>query len=185
MTHTKTLVQHVLASNAIEQIFASPGEALYDQHLRAACGVEVLACGGVLSHPLKIHEILLPDLAGYRPCPVYVGDREMPPHEVVPKLMGDWECAYQQLFNQLPDRSDPSRDPLAASTAMLLQSWLLCIHPFVDGNGRTARLVLNSFRRPAGLNWHIVGSLERHEYYSRIRAFENTLFSRWYPPELW
>lgn len=185
MTQPKTLVQHVLASNAIEGIFVGPGEALYDQHIMAACSVEVMGCAGALSRPIDIHRVLLPEMAGYRTCGVYVGGRAMPPASAVPELMAEWDGAYRSLLANLAQEPEPVRSSLAASEAELLQDWFLCIHPFQDGNGRTARLVMNSFRRAAGLDWHIVMAADRHAYYARIRQFEDSLFAWWHPSDGW
>lgn len=69
----------------------------------------------------------------YRPCPVYVGtgdDRYVPPeHYTVQVLMDD--------FVNIVNRSWEGGDALALATFVL---WRLNhIHPFINGNGRTAR----------------------------------------------
>ena len=65
----------------------------------------------------------------FRPCKVYVGDFEPPPEFQVPDLMDDF-------VNQV-NRSWVEQDALALAAFVL---WRLnYIHPFINGNGRTAR----------------------------------------------
>lgn len=66
----------------------------------------------------------------FRPCPVYVGAYTPPPHFQVPALM--------QMFTNEVNRFWSDRDPVSLATFVL---WRLNqIHPFVNGNGRTARV---------------------------------------------
>lgn len=65
----------------------------------------------------------------YRPCQVYVGNHTPPEHYRVEALMDD-------LVNMV-NRSWELLDPVALSAYVL---WRLNhIHPFINGNGRTAR----------------------------------------------
>jgi Fic family protein len=85
-------------------------------------------------HALITHDLL--DTAGtYRAGAVFIsGSEHRPPHHTqVPGLMADW-------FAWLAD--DGLGYPPVIRTALAHEA-LLAIHPFLDGNGRTARLVLN------------------------------------------
>jgi hypothetical protein len=67
------------------------------------------------------------------------------------------------------------------------------VHPFADGNGRTARLAMNLFLTGAGLTRTIIPTVYRDDYISALKAMSNTahpvplvrmlaraaLFSRW------
>jgi Fic family protein len=65
----------------------------------------------------------------YRPCPVSVGDYVPPQHYRVQALMDD--------FVNMVNRIWESWDPVTLATFAL---WRLNhIHPFINGNGRTAR----------------------------------------------
>ncbi|CAN7433052.1 Fic family protein [Polaromonas sp. LjRoot131] len=65
----------------------------------------------------------------YRPCPVSVGNHVPPDHYRVEALMDD--------FVNIVNRSWETADPIALSALVL---WRLnYIHPFINGNGRTAR----------------------------------------------
>lgn len=65
----------------------------------------------------------------YRPCPVHVGDYDPPQHYRVTALMDD--------FVNTVNRQWESADPVVLATFVL---WRINnIHPFINGNGRTAR----------------------------------------------
>jgi hypothetical protein len=65
----------------------------------------------------------------YRPCPVAVGKHTPPPHYRVPALMDDFVNRINRSWDQ--------NDSVALATYVL---WRLNnIHPFINGNGRTAR----------------------------------------------
>jgi Fic family protein len=89
---------------------------------------------------LSLHSLILrsidPQYAGrYRDIPVTIsGSRHVPPQPwQVEKLMEDYFLFYQQQSSQL--------HPVILAAEMHEQ--LVTIHSFVDGNGRTARLVMN------------------------------------------
>jgi fido (protein-threonine AMPylation protein) len=64
-----------------------------------------------------------------RPCPVFVGQRQCPQHFQVPALM--------HMFIDEVNRNWDATDPISLATYVL---WRInYIHPFVNGNGRTAR----------------------------------------------
>lgn len=185
MTSTHTLELHVSESNAIERIRTTRMHPLFRRHLRAARTVEFEGQRGMLVTPLELHSIFMPELDGYRTCSVYVGDRLMPPHAAVPELMEAWMRAYHCWHEMVPKGDKQNWETWIAGRALELNHWFLCIHPFEDGNGRTARLVMNSFRRTHDLPWHIIYEREKQEYYERIRTFEDNVFSSWYPPAKW
>lgn len=65
----------------------------------------------------------------FRPCPVMVGLHRPPEHYRIPALMDD--------FVNVVNRNWETTDPVALATYVL---WRLNnIHPFINGNGRTAR----------------------------------------------
>jgi|SRR3989344_668684 len=185
MTGLHTLELHVCESNAIERIRVPRTHPLYRRHLRAARTVESQAQQGILMTPLELHATFLPELGGYRTADVHVGSRDMPPHAEVPALMEEWLRTYRRWFHMVPDKERIGWHTWIAGRAEGLHHWLLCIHPFEDGNGRTARLVMNSFRRTLGEPWHIIYEREKHEYYDSIRAFEDKIFFSWHPPAKW
>lgn len=169
------LSRHVYESNLIEQITACPGEPLYDGHLVAAR----VAARGEIVHPNTLHAILASGVPGlrvcggkYRPHDVAVGRNPMPRWQKVPMLMEDWFSLVEE-YKQTSESID--------ELAHLLHAWFLSIHPYVDGNGRTARLVWNMLRINRGLPWHIEPAETKHSYYARIRGIETDLFKKTYP----
>lgn len=177
-----TLRVHVRHSNLIEGIIAAPGEPLFDGHLEAAR----IAAQRVV-HPNILHEILMKHVTGMgheagriRTGHVFVGpekpdpgqpDRTMPKPEVLGELMSHWMYLVEEVF---PETEDPE------AFAFLLHVWLLSIHPYVDGNGRTARLVYNMLRTSRGLPWKILRAWDHPETLVELRAFEGSEFKVFY-----
>lgn len=93
------------------------------------------------------------DLAGYRRTQVYIaGSRYTPPSAAkVPDSM----TAYLDLVRTEPD---------PRVRAILGHFFFVYIHPFADGNGRTARFVMNASLISAGFRWRIVPIERRDEY---------------------
>lgn len=99
----------VAASINIERPFLS-------QHIMKALNFHAIAC-------------LHTNAGEYRPCPVTVGEYHPPQEFRVPGLMDD--------FTNTVNRAWESTDAVALSAYVL---WRLNhIHPFINGNGRTAR----------------------------------------------
>ena len=164
------LKQHVRESNAIEGITNENGP-LFDQHLQVAQAVAKNP-DYYVQNMCAIHWQLMsgtPYPEGqtcgvYRSCCVYVGNREMPGKDQVPRLMEHWYklCAQVKVGD--------------GKACLCLHYLALCIHPFADGNGRATRLHYNALRLTAGLPWKIIFRNERSEYYAQIRSIEDNLF---------
>lgn len=176
-TSESTLRRHVIESNKIEGIFAKKGDPRYDSHFAAA----QLVAKGEIVHPNELHKILargvfdLSEHAGqYRKVDVWVGEREMPQWECVPELMDDLWCLVKE---HLVLSAEPH---VLEDVADFLHARLLCIHPYADGNGRTARLVHNMLRVHRGLLWHIEYAEEKELYYLGIQLIEDA-FKEEYP----
>ncbi|NTW97070.1 MAG: Fic family protein [Oscillochloris sp.] len=123
---------------------------------------------------LQLHALVMHDLVGeagtYRRGAVFIsGSEHRPPHHTqVSGLMGDW-------FAWL------SSDGLAYPPilrAALAHEMLLAIHPFLDGNGRTARLVLNLQLMRAGYPVALLLQGWRLRY---IQALEQAHHGRYSP----
>jgi fido (protein-threonine AMPylation protein) len=82
-------------------------------------------------HALNFHAIacLHTNAGEYRPCEVFVGKHTPPAHYRVSALMDD----FINTVNRLWETSD------AVTLACLVLWRLNFIHPFINGNGRTAR----------------------------------------------
>ena len=112
---------------------------------------------------LNIHKIILTGLdddnAGfYRNCRVRISGSTviMPNPKKVPDLMTDF-------YNWLSDNMD--NEPL---TAILAHLKFVSIHPFVDGNGRCARLLMNTILLKFGFTPIIIRPADRKKYLSVV-----------------
>ncbi|MBU1211991.1 MAG: Fic family protein [Alphaproteobacteria bacterium] len=98
-------------------------------------------------------------LAGYRSHPVYIrGSRHVPPR---------WESlpdAMKALFDLLVAEE-------AASVRAVMGHWMLgYIHPYPDGNGRMARLLMNAMLASGGYPWTIIRVDDRNCYMEALEA---------------
>jgi Fic family protein len=60
--------------------------------------------------------------------------------------------------------------PANAETAFAAHEKLVTIHPFTDGNGRTARLLMNLILFKAGYPPVVIGPEQRQEYINGLEA---------------
>ncbi len=93
------------------------------------------------------------DLAGYRNRPVFIrGSRHTPlPMEAITDAM-------DTLFTCIEKEPHPV-------TAAILGHWLIgYIHPYPDGNGRTARFLMNALLVSAGYPWAVIRLETRKAY---------------------
>jgi|TARA_B100002003_G_scaffold240308_1_gene260724 Fic family protein len=107
----------------------------------------------------EIEEIYERDSGNYRQCKVWVGLQGGTYYRQVPKLMKGLEKDIKQLTN--PTEQD----------VWTIHNKFETFHPFVDGNGRTGRLLLNwlSLRY---LNEFIINQGDkRGDYYDIIREY--------------
>jgi Fic family protein len=122
---------------------------------------------------LDLHRIVLTrvedSFAGsYRTGSVRIaGSNHVPPNPVkVPDLM-------QELFTTLNDISDP------VERAAKLHPGIARIHPFADGNGRTARLAMNFILLSAGYPPISIPTDLRLAYYNALEAADYGNFQAW------
>lgn len=97
------------------------------------------------------------DLAGYRNQPVYIRkSRHVPPrHEAVRDLM-------PPFFSLLRDEEEP------AVQAVLGHFFFVYIHPYVDGNGRMARFLMNAMLAGGGYPWTVIPFETRNAYMAAL-----------------
>ena len=99
------------------------------------------------------------DLAGYRRDPVYItGSRHVPPNR---DAVSD---AMETLFGLLKEEKHP------AVRAVLGHFIFVYIHPYMDGNGRVARFLLNLMLISGGYNWTVIRINGREKYMSALEA---------------
>lgn len=118
---------------------------------------------------LKLHKIILNGIddnnAGfYRNCMVRIsGSRVIMPNPMkVPNLMKDFN---EWLLSQ---------DCLKPETAIIAHLKLVSIHPFIDGNGRCARLLMNALLLQTGYVPIIIRPRDRKKYLNEIEKCQLT-----------
>ncbi|MBM7558136.1 Fic family protein [Halanaerobacter jeridensis] len=84
-----------------------------------------------------------------------------PEHYIVPQKMTDFIDWYQEESDELN----------SIERAAKLHNELVKIHPFIDGNGRTARLLLNLELMSKGYPIVIIEKEDRPEYYDSVEAY--------------
>lgn len=116
---------------------------------------------------LNLHQIILTrvedNFAGtYRSSSVRIsGSNHIPPNPIkVPDLM-------EALFSETQTISDP------VEKAAKLHHGIASIHPFADGNGRTARLAMNFVLLTAGFPPISIPTTPRESYYNALEAADS------------
>lgn len=99
------------------------------------------------------------DLAGYRNGAVYIRrSKHVPPrHEAVRELM-------PAFFHLLQEETDP------AVRVVLGHFVFVYIHPYVDGNGRMGRFMMNAMLAAGGYPWTVVPVESRSDYMTALEA---------------
>lgn len=110
---------------------------------------------------LKIHKILMEkqaiskkDIGHWRTCQVYVGGHEGARWEYLPDIMEQWLDVFNYNVK-----------------AEIKGAWKMThvgferIHPFVDGNGRVGRILMNWYRIKVGLPIMVIWYSKRQNYY--------------------
>ena len=113
-------------------------------------------------HVRQLHALVLAKIddesAGqYRNLPVQIvgATHELPPAWEIPALMNDWANWLQAQERELD----------TVALAALAHHKLVAIHPFIDGNGRTARLIMNLVLMRASYPPAIIARVNRQQYY--------------------
>ncbi|MCP4668909.1 MAG: Fic family protein [Deltaproteobacteria bacterium] len=98
-------------------------------------------------------------LAGYRNDAVFLqGSRHVPPRR---EAVGE---AMSSLFNLLEEESEPS-------VRAVLAHWLFgYIHPYLDGNGRMARFLMNAMLASGGYPWTVISVDDRNGYLTALES---------------
>ena len=113
-----------------------------------------------LFQPLVDVKVLKPeDLVGYRRNQVYIrGSRHIPlPREA---LLDAMQAFYTCL----------KEEPHPAVRAVVGHFVLVYIHPYMDGNGRSARFLMNVMFASGGYRWVIIRMKNRDRYFAALES---------------
>jgi Fic family protein len=99
-------------------------------------------------------------LRGWRKDPVYIrGSAYVPPAPVkVPQLMRVWADTLNEMELD------------SVSRAAVAHWGFVHVHPFLDGNGRLSRLLMNLVLCGSGLPWTTIRAEERRDYFAALEA---------------
>lgn len=121
-------------------------------------------------HVRQVHKLVLSQIddtsaGSYRTTQVQIaGARHIPPEAwAIPTQMTEWE--------KWLTRTEGSTHPVIL--AALAHHRLVKIHPFVDGNGRTARLVMNLILMQHGYPPTVILRADRQSYYRVLSLADN------------
>lgn len=97
-------------------------------------------------------------LISYRNIPAYIrGTQYVPPsYEKLPELMDNFEAIINNIDNPIVK-------------AILAHYLFVTIHPYSDGNGRTARLLMNYLLLTNGYSWITIRVEQRTEYFTALQ----------------
>ncbi len=111
-------------------------------------------------HALVLHGIDYDNAGRYRSVPVLIaGSKHIPPQaHLIQSLMDEYFHRYSTQLKQI--------HPVVLAAE--LHERLVTIHPFIDGNGRTARLVMNLQLLRYGFPLAIIGG----DYESRMAYYD-------------
>ncbi len=152
----KPLNDHLEAINHQEAIHYIRELAARDSHFNERTLLNI--------HALILKGIRERDAGSYRRQPVFIlqsdGQRhEFPDVYLLPKLVEDYFLFYH----------DNKDDMHPVAMAAHLHQRLVNIHPFIDGNGRTSRLVMNLHLLQHGYPVSIIDSeMEKRQVYYRL-----------------
>lgn len=96
-------------------------------------------------------------LTTYRNIAAFIrGTNYIPPSwEKLPDLMSDYEQSIGAIKNPV-------------IKAILAHYYFVAIHPYIDGNGRTSRLLMNYALLSAGYSWITIRADQRAEYFGAL-----------------
>ena len=112
-----------------------------------------------LKHILKVHSVLMKNLnkniAGkLREQNVYIGGecKEFKGLFKLKKELGNFINAYEYIYSSRHLYSREELETKIRENHVLYEN----IHPFVDGNGRSGRILYNLLRKKCGLSIHVI-----------------------------
>ncbi len=116
-------------------------------------------CGELFAPAVTVGIIKSYELAGYRSGPAYIRNSQ---HTPLPResLLD----AMEALFDLL------AHEPEAAVRAVLGHHLFVFIHPYLDGNGRLGRFLMNAMLASGGYPWTVIQLKHRAQYMAALEA---------------
>lgn len=122
-------------------------------------------------HYFVLKDIRDEDAGKYRCVEVEIGGSEYKPPspDRVPTQMNEFSAWLATVSLREEDKSDEAILMAAAAHA-----WFVTIHPFIDGNGRVGRLLLNLILMRFGCPIAIVTKADRSRYYDALEISQSS-----------
>ncbi len=131
---------------------------------------EPLTCVAIRqTHALILKDIDDDNAGKYREIVVEIsGSKYHPPapHDVPPEM--DQFCSWLAMANEAAEGSNP------VALAAAAHAWFVRIHPFADGNGRTARIIMNLILMRHGYPIAVITKDERQRYYDALEESQSS-----------
>lgn len=123
-------------------------------------------------HYLVLKGINDADAGRYRSVVVEIGGSKFKPPgpEQVPAQMGD----YSRWLADVTSKEYAFGSVEALLAAAVAHTWFVSIHPFIDGNGRVSRLIMNLVLMRAGFPIAIVAKEDRLRYYDALEESQSS-----------
>lgn len=119
----------------------------------------------------QLHSLVLDGIneeaGAYRNVPVTISGSAFPPPgpESVDEQMADFSRWLSEISVPAADAFTSVRGLVAAAAA---HTWFVTVHPFIDGNGRVARLLMNLILMRYGYPIAIITKEDRLRYYDAL-----------------
>jgi Fic family protein len=124
----------------------------------------------------QIHSLVLKgiddDNAGkYRAVPVEIsGSKFKPPG---PESLRPQMTQLSEWLAGASTATDNFATPQGLIRAAVAHTWFVCIHPFIDGNGRVARLLMNLMLMRFGYPIAVITREDRERYYDALETSQS------------
>lgn len=116
----------------------------------------------LIAHKILMHGKLPIDERGhFRKCAVYVGRYEGKPYGKISELMTHWIKNANDVVVNGQKENEAFLEKIIKEHHVIFES----IHPFIDGNGRIGRLIMNWQRVKVGLPILVILEKEKQDYY--------------------
>lgn len=163
-TETKIVLEDgiTIGGKTLRDHFEAVGHSqAYDHLFELAAGKSITQEDILEFHKLFYYRIDVKNAGKYRPVQVFISGANFvpPPPAKVPGLMKDFASKISQMEN--------AYHPV--EYAALLHKELVSIHPFVDGNGRTARLLMNLALLQHGYVITIIPPILSNDYITALK----------------
>jgi Fic family protein len=165
ISETKVILEDglTIGGKPLKHHFEAVGHSEAYEHMYSlAKGKEFTEADIKKLHQLFYYRISQKDAGRYRRRQVYISgsDYPLPAPEEVPLMM-------KAFVDELPELRE-SLHPVELAARVHKKS--VCIHPFIDGNGRVARLLMNLVLIQTGYVLAVIPPVLRGEYIMTIQA---------------